>query len=85
MIYEYKNRQFVNGRVNRKRIRDCYDPDVKFEGHSYHPIWGKEPRSFIVINFVSEYHQQIFELEFGRAELTELEAIPEMEPVGHYG
>lgn len=75
----------MNGRVNRKRIRDFYDPAVEFTRHSYHPIWGKESKHFIIINFASEYHQQIFELEFGRADLTELDAIPDMEAVGNYG
>jgi hypothetical protein len=67
----------MNGRVNRKRIRDFYDPAVEFLGHSYHPIWGKTERRFIIINFASRYHQQIFEMEFGRADLTELDSIPD--------
>lgn len=85
MIYEYKNTRYMNGPINRRRIRQFYDPAVEFKCHSYHPIWGKEDKNFIVINFASQYHQQIFEMEFGRADLNEIDVIPEMHILGNYG
>lgn len=81
MIYEYKNCQYMNGRVNRKRIRDFYDPAVKFFNHGYHPIWNVKNRYFIIINFRSPEYRYLFEIEFARADLTELGAIPEMERI----
>ena len=84
MIYEYYNKPPMCGIRNRKRIRE-YDPAVEFMGHSYHPIWNKPERRFLVINFENNRQQLLFEIEFGAARLFEIAEIPEMEKVSPHG
>ena len=84
MIYEYTNSPPMCGIRNRKRIRE-YDPAVEFTGHSYHPIWDKQERRFLIINFENSHQQLLFEIEFGSARLTQLAEIPEMEKVVPHG
>jgi hypothetical protein len=54
-------------------------------GHSYHPIWNKPERRFLVINFENNRQQLLFEIEFGAARLFEIAEIPEMEKVSPHG
>lgn len=78
MIYEYSG-PFMSGPKNRKRIREFYDPNVEFISHSYHPKWGISNRQFVFINFSNENMKTLFEIEFGRARLNELDSIPNPE------
>lgn len=78
MIYEYSG-PYLSGPVNRKRVRGFYDPDVEFISHSYHPKWGIRNRQFIVINFSNNNKRILFEIEFSRAELIEMNSLPNPE------
>ncbi len=76
MIYEYTKNEYMNGVVNRRRIRRFYDPDVEFFSFSYHKIWNEPNRYFITINFTDQKKQSLFEMEFGCADLCEVDQIP---------
>lgn len=78
-IYEYHKTQYLNGIVNRRRIRKFYDPDVTFFSYRYHEIWKIPNRDFIILEFKNENMKTLFEIEFGKADLTELDEIPEQE------
>jgi hypothetical protein len=80
MIYEYTHSPPMCGVRNRKRIRS-YDPAVRFLGHSYHPIWNKDNRRFLIIHFESENQRLLFEIEFGSANLVVLKELPEIDAV----